>query len=114
MGRRKCGSGSRWLAVSLGGVMLGISPAGAIAEDEASTPEARKARALERFDKDGDGELGPSEKRAVKKAWRAKQKKRWDTDGDGKLSREERIAGRKARQEGRARKKAAAASEASE
>lgn len=48
-----------------------------------------RERVLEKFDKDGDGKLGPEERQAAREALVDRIIQRFDKDGDGKLSREE-------------------------
>ncbi|MDE0840352.1 MAG: EF-hand domain-containing protein [Kiritimatiellae bacterium] len=55
-----------------------------------------KAEMLEKFDKDGNGELSESEREVAHKAMKAKHrehmKKRFDKDGDGELNADEQAA----------------------
>lgn len=55
---------------------------------------SRKAKLLERFDKNGDGELGPKEREHARQM-REQMRGRFDKDGDGKLSPKERKHARK-------------------
>jgi Ca2+-binding EF-hand superfamily protein len=79
--------------------------------------ESRMADMLERFDKDGDGELNDEERQAAREAFRAEREARrqawlleqYDKDGDGVLNEEEQAqldADREAREAERAKREA--------
>ncbi len=66
------------------------------ADDQAPAPgpgkglrERIREKAIEKFDKDGDGKLAPEERTAAREAFVNRIMQRFDKDGDGKLSREE-------------------------
>ncbi len=77
-------------------------------------PEQMRAQMLERFDKNGDGELDEDERREMREAMRAEREAmrdrwlldRYDKDGDGVLSDEERALAEAEREEGRERMRA--------
>ena len=98
-------------------VALAIVTSAAFAADEADQGRRRmrqgqrnpamRAKILEKFDADGNGELSEEERAAAREAGRARMLENCDADGDGELSEEERQAARearRARQQGRGRR----------
>lgn len=85
--------------------LIGISQA---EEGKKDRPQRKlPPEIIEKFDKDGDGELNEDERKAAReahgdrmKAWRKGMIEKFDKDGDGKLNEEESKA---ARAEGKAR-----------
>ena len=74
-----------------------------LAEEDAESPEARRARMLETYDADGDGQLSGPERESMRAARREQRggaggfHAKADTDGDGKVSDEERKIFRESR-----------------
>jgi Ca2+-binding EF-hand superfamily protein len=80
------------------------------AQDDQPDRDERRARALEKYDSDGDGVLSDGERDALHDARKGRhgEKKgrrleRFDTDGDGQLSDSERTAAREKRGDRQAR-----------
>lgn len=91
--------------------LLALGATSALAEDGEGKKKGPRpggpdrAALLEKFDKDGDGELNEEERKAAREAREAQMKERraemiakFDTDGDGELNEEERKAAREAAQ----------------
>lgn len=90
------------LVLSLGIPALALAAPGAVGQGQGGV--MRKAKLLERFDTNKDGQLDESERAAMKKAFEAKRAERhqemlakYDLDKDGKLSESERAAARQDR-----------------
>ncbi|MEQ8937131.1 MAG: hypothetical protein RLT30_00345, partial [Gammaproteobacteria bacterium] len=58
--------------------------------------ESRRAKMLEKFDTDGDGQLNNAERQVLKESRRAKMLEKFDIDGDGQLNDREKQAARTA------------------
>ena len=71
-------------------LLLSAAPVAAMAGDELESREDRRARLMEQFDSDGDGELSPEERGAAREQRSQRRLERFDGDGDGRLSPQER------------------------
>ena len=65
-----------WTLVAAGALAVWALPAGAAADDH-------RARMLEEFDADGDGQLSEEERSAARDAFRHRALERFDANGDG-------------------------------
>ncbi len=85
-------------AAEAGSTNAVVSGEAAASDAKADHKQRKQEMMLKRYDKDGDGELSKSEKKAARKD-KKKMVEKYDADGDGELSDEERSQARKGMKE---------------
>ena len=82
----------RMLAMLLVGGLVFVSAASVLARPHRGHSEEIRKKIMEKYDKDGDGKLSESEKKAMREAWSERRSemhknfmKKYDTNKDGKI-----------------------------